>query len=96
MENEVTDEADHNLLSLVTDLDHMLREIEEHYGPKPTVGVYHSLSALTSLLSSSQLVVKSFDRRAVDLKDLCCPTHLFIGPERTLQILTRVLPKLLA
>lgn len=68
--NEVSDEEDHNLFSLVTDLDHILHEIEQHYGPKPTVGVYHSLSALISLLMSSQLVVGSFDRRSSGFEGL--------------------------
>ena len=68
--NEVSDEEDHNLFSLVTDLDHILHEIERHYGPKPTVGVYHSLSALISLLLTSHLVARSFDRRGSGFEGL--------------------------
>ena len=68
--NEVSDEEDHNLFSLVTDLDRILHEIERHYGPKPTVGVYHSLSALISLLLTSHLVARSIDRKGSGFEGL--------------------------
>ncbi len=41
----------HNLPTLVRDHDRILEAIARHYGQKPTIGVYHSISALATLLS---------------------------------------------
>ena len=81
--NEVADEEDHNLFSLVTDLDRTLHEIEKHYGPKPTIGVYHSLSALISLLMSSEIVARSFDRMSSGFKGLVLFDPPFHRPGET-------------
>ncbi|MXW53402.1 MAG: alpha/beta hydrolase [Gammaproteobacteria bacterium] len=68
--NEVSKEEDHNLFSLVSDLDTILHEIEQHYGIKPVVGVYHSLSAMISLLLSSPVMATSIDRRSREFSGL--------------------------
>lgn len=60
--NDVASEEDHNLISLVTDLHHILLEIEEHYGSKPTVGIFHSVSAMIALLQSSTIMAKAIDQ----------------------------------
>ena len=44
----------HNLPALSRDQDVLARAIELHYGRKPTVGVFHSVSGLASLLSPSR------------------------------------------
>ena len=41
----------HNLPTLVRDHDRVLEAIDHHYGQKPTIGVFHSISALATLLS---------------------------------------------
>ena len=43
--------ARHTLPSLVQDHDKVLKAIDQVYGEKPKVGVYHSISALATLLS---------------------------------------------
>ncbi len=44
--------ANHNVPVLVQDHDKILTEIDHHYGSKPIVGVFHSVSSLLPLLSS--------------------------------------------
>ena len=53
--NDVSSIEDHNVISFVTDLDRILNEIDDRFGIKPIVGVFHSLSALVALLYSSSL-----------------------------------------
>lgn len=43
------DPAAHHFDNFVEDLDRLLREIPKRLGPKPTAGVFHSLSAIASL-----------------------------------------------
>ena len=52
--NAVGSLDDHNVPTLVNDHDRIIEEINLHYGEKPQVGVYHSLSSLTPLLSQSK------------------------------------------
>ena len=49
--NPVGPQRGHNLPSFVDDHDRILEVIDEEYGEKPKTGVFHSISALTSLLS---------------------------------------------
>ena len=51
--NEVGDQQDHNVPTLISDHDLILSAVVREYGEKPTVGVFHSFSALISLLSFS-------------------------------------------
>ena len=46
--------AAHTLPTLARDQDRVLAAIDEHCGAKPTVGAYHSISALATLLSPSE------------------------------------------
>ncbi len=41
----------HNLPTIVEDQDFMLEAVDVHYGEKPMMGVFHSVSALATLLS---------------------------------------------
>lgn len=43
-----------NWMNFVSDLDEVIATIEQSFGPKPTYGVFHSMSALTSLMHASQ------------------------------------------
>ena len=49
--NVVGAQRDHNIPALISDHDLILGAIVREYGEKPTVGVFHSLSTLVSLLS---------------------------------------------
>ena len=49
--NPVSSLADHTVPTFVQDHDRILEAIDSHYGDKPKVGVFHSVSALTTLLS---------------------------------------------
>ena len=49
--NSVSARKHHNIPTLIHDHDLILDTIAHHYGDKPTVGVFHSLSALIALLS---------------------------------------------
>ena len=44
----------HNVPTLVEDHDRILEEIDRHYGKKPQIGVFHSVSALVTLLSPTR------------------------------------------
>ena len=44
----------HNVPTLVDDHDHIVMAIDEQFGEKPKVGVYHSISALFPLLSPAR------------------------------------------
>ncbi len=49
--NTVGTLENHNLPTLVRDHDRILEAIDRNYGKKPQIGVYHSISALATLLS---------------------------------------------
>ncbi|MYI70476.1 MAG: alpha/beta hydrolase, partial [Boseongicola sp. SB0673_bin_14] len=51
--NKVGLRQDHNIPTLISDHDLILSAVVREYGEKPTVGVFHSLSALIALLSFS-------------------------------------------
>ena len=51
--NKVGAQQNHNIPTLIADHDLILAAIVREYGAKPTVGVFHSFSALISLLSFS-------------------------------------------
>lgn len=52
--NDVSALERHNVPTLVSDHDAILDAIDENYGKKPQVGVFHSVSALVSLLSPTR------------------------------------------
>ncbi|MXX73118.1 MAG: alpha/beta fold hydrolase, partial [Gemmatimonadetes bacterium] len=43
------DPRSHNVATFVSDNDHVARGIDRHFGKKPWIGVFHSLSAVTAL-----------------------------------------------
>ena len=52
--NPVSSLDDHNIPTLISDHDQVQEAIREHFGQKPQVGVFHSVSALISLLSPAR------------------------------------------
>ncbi|MXW24637.1 MAG: alpha/beta hydrolase [Chloroflexi bacterium] len=52
-QNAVGPLADHTVPSLARDEDAVLAAIDEHFGAKPKIGVFHSVAALATLLSPS-------------------------------------------
>ena len=69
--NTVSAIENHNIPTLVSDHDSIVDAIDRHFGVKPKVGVFHSLSGLISLLSPT----KGSDYKARLLFDppLCKP-----------------------
>ena len=51
--NAVGDMSAHNVPTMVLDHDRMLEAIDDLYGAKPKIGVFHSASALASLLAAA-------------------------------------------
>lgn len=49
--NELGPVDSHNVPTIASDQDAILEAIDEQYGPKPKAGVFHSFSAMTTLLS---------------------------------------------
>ncbi len=52
--NPVGDVAGHNIPRLIEDFEIIPREVARRFGTKPTVGLYHSVSALAACLSASR------------------------------------------
>ena len=49
--NAVGIQNEHNVPNIISDQTRLLEGIDNHYGEKPKFGVFHSLSALTTLMS---------------------------------------------
>ena len=69
--NPVGPLGSHTVPTLVQDNDRVLKAIDRHYGKKPKVGVYHSISALATLLSPSK--GSDFAARVLFDPPLCKP-----------------------
>ena len=52
--NPVSSQDNHNVPTFVSDHDRLLQAIDHHYGKRPKIGVFHSVSALTTLLSPTR------------------------------------------
>ena len=52
--NPVGQRREHNIPTLIHDHDLVLESIDRRYGGKPTVGVYHSLSTLVTILADAR------------------------------------------
>ncbi len=53
--NSVGRQENHNIPTFVRDLGRILDQIDVHFGAKPAIGVFHSISAFVALLYSSDL-----------------------------------------
>lgn len=51
--NAVGPRDEHNVPNMIRDQEQVIEAVADLYGATPTIGVFHSLSALTALLSSS-------------------------------------------
>ena len=69
--NPVTAMDNHNIPTMVSDHDRVVESIDRCYGKKPKVGVYHSFSALTTLLSPNK--GSEFAARVLFDPPLCKP-----------------------
>ena len=61
--NPVGPRSRHNIPTLTHDHEHILVAIDRHFGNKPKIGVYHSVSALIALLSSATTPIRGIDER---------------------------------
>lgn len=52
--NPVGPRREHNIPTLIRDHDLVMETIDRHFGAKPTVGVYHSITTLVSLLGDTR------------------------------------------
>ena len=68
--NSLTSIDRHNVPTFISDLYRILDAIDVHFGPKPRVGVYHSLSALIALLSLSSIMAKPSSTHGPDFSTL--------------------------
>ena len=50
-QNAVTGKEHHNIPTFINDFECIVKAIDGHYGKKPRVGVFHSISALISLMA---------------------------------------------
>ncbi len=57
--NRVGDRDEHNVPNLVRDQEQVIDAVADRYGDRPTIGVFYSLSALTTLLSPQLSVGRS-------------------------------------
>ena len=75
-----SDVSSHNIATFVADNRHVLRDIDRHFGAKPKVGVFHSLSATTAL---------HHDPPGEGFSALvCCSTHPYTRPAATCSMST--------
>lgn len=51
--NAVGPRDEHNVPNMIRDQEQVVEAIADRYGPAPTIGAFHSLSALTALLSDT-------------------------------------------
>ena len=52
--NPISDRRVHNVPTFVRDQECVVRDIDRHFGEKPIIGLFHSLSALTALLQAAK------------------------------------------
>ena len=60
----------HNVPVFIADLHRILAAIDERFGAKPRIGVYHSLSALIALLSLSSIMTEQVAAEEPGFSDL--------------------------
>ena len=62
--NTVGDREHHNIPTLIRDHELILEAIDHHYGSKPKIGVYHSVSALIALLAAATTTLRTSVQRS--------------------------------
>ena len=68
--NAVSSVERHNVATFINDLYLILDVVDDVYGPKPRIGVYHSLSALIALLSLSPIMAEASATRGPNFSTL--------------------------
>ena len=68
--NSLTPIDRHNVPTFISDLYRILDAIDRQFGPKPRIGVYHSLSALIALLSLSSIMASPSSTHGPDFSTL--------------------------
>ena len=83
--NPVGERRAHNFANFVTDADRVLADIDRRFGPKPKIGIFHSLAALTAL----QQAIRGHAFAALMLFDppICKPG---VFPERLVDVGTQL------
>ncbi|MCY3819371.1 MAG: alpha/beta hydrolase [Gammaproteobacteria bacterium] len=68
--NGLTTVQRHDIPTFISDLYRILDRIDECFGPKPRIGVYHSFSALIALLSLSPIMAEASGSRGPNFSTL--------------------------
>ena len=77
--NTVSTLENHNIPTLVSDHDLIMEAIDRHFGKKPRIGVFHSVSGLISLLSPTK--GSGFEARILFDPPLCKPGRSYFDFE---------------
>lgn len=75
----------HNIPTLVSDHDLIMEAIDRHFGKKPKIGVFHSVSGLISLLSQTK--GSGFEARILFDPPLCKPGRNYFDFEEATALL---------
>ena len=75
--NPASDLQAHNFWTFVNDNITILAAIDRHFGEKPKIGMYHSMSALVAILHAQQdgIFAARQDNRAGPFTAWCCSTR---------------------
>ena len=87
--NAASDLRNHNVPALVADHDLIMNAIDVRFGDKPKVGVFHSISALTTLLSAGR--GDGFAARVLFDPPLCKPGRSYQEFEEVANQLARMI-----
>ena len=75
--------SQHNVPMFIADLHRILAAIDQRFGAKPRIGVFHSLSALIALLSLSSVVTERFSNEEPSFSHLVLyDPPLFVPSDR--------------
>lgn len=83
--NTVSTLENHNIPTLVSDHDLIMEAIDRHFGKKPKIGVFHSVSGLISLLSPTK--GSGFEARILFDPPLCKPGRSYFDFEEATALL---------
>ena len=83
--NTVSTIEKHNIPTLVSDHDLVMEAIDRHFGKKPRIGVFHSVSGLISLLSPTK--GSGFEARILFDPPLCKPGRSYFDFEEATALL---------
>ncbi len=73
----------HNVPMFIRDQDHITKEIDKHYGKKLQIGIFHSISAMTALLSPTK--AEAFSALVLFDPPICSPGRSYADFEAAAQ-----------